>query len=453
MKKLLVEHVTINPGAVSAAGGRYLVESSGGRMTVTLPVTTLDVKNLNERTYSSTVMEGAIGRAKNAFEGRELLSSVNEHPTETAYVTPGAASHVVVGAWNEGGLMYNRWEILDTAAGRDLRALVEANVAFGVSIRGLGSTDNYGNILDDYEFLGCDCVADPSAQLRVKAEVVAENRARATAIFNQPAIRTEGSKTMKTRESLEKFLNEQRVLLTADLGQSRIAAYQRLTQVETAIAEAQLPAADLARVYQRWETIKGEFTTQLESAPATTASVTTAAPVAEAQELALVRKLLESRTQQLRTMMGSVKVMSGRLRESAAKKTVATRMVEGRTDSTQRAAARRDAHQLKLLQAENVRLKAALETSELRAAKFAYGMQVAIAEAAKNDYATRVAVSEAARLTVANGIVKPAAPVVAVVEGRRAVGRKPAAEDAKKPTTFEKRKAVQSGEHGIRGWI
>ena len=196
-KKLLVENATINPADVRRAGGRYLVESADGKLIVTLPVTKLDEKNLNERIYSTTIMEGAVGRAKAAFEARELLSSVHEHPTETPYVTPGKASHVVTDAWVEGNLLYNKWEVLDTATGRDLRALIEADVAFGVSIRGLGSTDNYGNILDDYEFLGTDCVADPSAQLRVRAERVQENRSQP--LF--PA-QTQGNATMKTRDEL-----------------------------------------------------------------------------------------------------------------------------------------------------------------------------------------------------------------------------------------------------------
>lgn len=451
MKKLLVEHVIVHPKNVTARGGKYLVENVGGRLTVALPVTTLDVKNLNERTYSSTVMEGAIGRARSAFEARELLSSVNEHPAETAYVTPGAASHVVIDAWNEGGLMYNRWEILDTASGRDLRALVEANVAFGVSIRGLGSTDNFGNILDDYEFLGCDCVADPSAQLRVKAEVVSENRAAAHPIFTPPAIRTEGSKTMNTRESLDKFLSEQRTLLAADLGRSRIAAYQRLTQVETALAAAQLPASELALVYRRWEDIKGEFTTQLETAPAAPVNESATQQNAKLQEeLALARKLLEGRTQQLRTLMASVKSMSGQLRESAARTRKTSRLNEGREDAAARAAARKSEHVVRVLKAANVRLQARLESAEVRAASATYGMNVAIAEAAKNAFATNVAVQEASRALHQLGAAthKPA-----VQEStRRAVGRKANETSAPAPT-FKQRKPVQTGEHGIVGWI
>ena len=132
MKKLLVERAIIQPAYLSKTGATYLVESNGSTLVVKLPVTVLDEKNLNSRIYSTSIMENACRNARPAFEARELLSSVNEHPSETAYVTPGAASHVVTDAWVEGKHLYNKWEVLNTAAGRDLRALIEANVAFGV---------------------------------------------------------------------------------------------------------------------------------------------------------------------------------------------------------------------------------------------------------------------------------------------------------------------------------
>lgn len=444
-KKLLVEHVVITPGNVTQAGGKYLVESSGRSLIVTLPVTTVDVKNLNERVYSTPVMEGAISRAKNSFEARELLCSVNEHPAETAYVTPGAASHVVTDAWLEGGLMYNKWEILDTASGRDLRALIEANVAFGVSIRGLGSEDDAGNILDDYEFLGCDCVADPSAQLRVRANVVAESNK----IFSNPKtpVRTEGSKTMKTRESLNRFLSEQKVLLASDLAKSRVAAHQRLAQVESALADVDLPARDLAAVYQTWEAIRADVTAQLESAPATSESN---ANDNHAKEIATLRKLLDARTRQLRTSLESVRLMSGQLTESTAQLRAARSLTEGRKDAADRAQARKVDHHVARLTRENARLRRAVHHLRLKGEGLQAGLNTAISVAATAQHAARVAVQEAVKATKSSKAVKPKAGAPKQ-ESRRPIGVKSSPRVQEK--TLPKRKEVKSGEHGIPGWI
>lgn len=173
-KRLLTETMVVHGQGnlnESVVGPRYLVESSGKTLRVKLPVTTLGVQNENGRTYSQAIMEGAIRNAKSAFENRELLSTVDGHPNE-AYCEPGNASHIVVEAWCQDGYMWNTWEVIETSRGRDLRALIEAGASFGVSIRGLGSQDRMGNILEDYEYLGTDGVGNPSARIRTRAEVV-----------------------------------------------------------------------------------------------------------------------------------------------------------------------------------------------------------------------------------------------------------------------------------------
>jgi hypothetical protein len=451
-KKLLVENATINPADIRRGGGRYLVENAAnGKLVVTLPVTKLDEKNLNERVYSTLVMEGAVTRAKSAFEGRELLSSVHEHPTETPYVTPGAASHVVIDAWTEGGLLYNKWEVLETATGKDLRALIEADVAFGVSIRGLGSTDNYGNILDDYEFLGTDCVADPSAQLRVRAQRVQENR-------SQPLFPTqsEGNTAMKTRDELIRFLNEQKTLLSADLGNSRVAAHQRLARVESAMADAvgKLAPADMLAVQRHWEEIKAPIVTQLESAPAAPdrALNESKGDKDAVAENALLKKLLASRTTQLRNALTQVENLAkSKPNGDAARKTNAL------ADARARRAARKQEHVARVQAQTVVALKAENDVLRLRLGRSLVETRVAIEEAIVATAETHVAVKEAARIVAVAkkaGIIAPSNSALKESSGRKPVGATPSSKQETFPSAkTASRRAITTGEHGIRGWV
>lgn len=454
-KQLLIETVVVNPQDVKRAGGKYLVESAAsGALLVTLPVTRLDERNLNERVYSTPIMENAIRSAKTAFENRELLSSANEHPTETAYVTPGDASHIVVDAWVQDGLLYNRWEILETTNGNNLKALIKAEASFGVSIRGLGSVDSVGNILDDYEYLGTDCVADPSARLRVKAEVVKESRA----LFPPHSKPPKGESTMKTKESTLKFLREQKVLLQADLKSDKMAAYQRLSQVENTLSESTLPAQDLASVYREWEDIKSEAATVLTS---TAQPLNEAAQTESAKEMALLKKLLDSRTRQLATLLTSVEKMTERLRESAQQYHQLRRENRALRESGKRSTARKGDRRLTQLVAKNEAL--ALGNRKLRERLIAanYATDIAVEAAAQQAYSAKVAIREAAKQVkkvkkAKQEAARAARPTASLRESlaRRPVGSRPA---GNKKTTFEesakKRAPVPQGEHGIRGWI
>jgi hypothetical protein len=139
--------------------------------------------------------------------------------------------------------LWNKAEVLNTSKGRDLRALIEAGVAIGMSIRGLGSQDNFGNILEDYEYLGTDCVGQPSAKLWAKPSTVTEN------FINQ----IQESKAMKTADEIIRHLKEQAILMKAE---PKLDAFKRATVVESLLSTTNLPAVDTARVYNTWDAIK-----------------------------------------------------------------------------------------------------------------------------------------------------------------------------------------------------
>ena len=130
-----------------------------------VPCTILGKKNLNGRIYPAAMMKKSLTDAKPQIDARSLICQAHDHP-EGTYVKPIEASHLVVDAYiedvpNVGPVLFNDWEILPTSHGRDLAALIEADVSLGTSIRGLGNMS--GSVVDDYEFLGTDVVGNPSS--------------------------------------------------------------------------------------------------------------------------------------------------------------------------------------------------------------------------------------------------------------------------------------------------
>jgi hypothetical protein len=57
----------------------------------------------------------------------------------------------------------NDWLILDISKGRNLQGLAEGGASFGTSIRGLGQFNEDTKEIENYDFLGCDAVGNPSA--------------------------------------------------------------------------------------------------------------------------------------------------------------------------------------------------------------------------------------------------------------------------------------------------
>lgn len=247
-KQLLIERFTLVSSALheKAGQGSYRVLSEAGalHMVIQVPATRLDERNDNGRVYSQTIMESALHKAEGDIQALRLLCTGNGHPAEP-YVEPTNASHVITKAWCEGGLLYNQWKILDTTEGRNLKALVDGGVSFAVSIRGLGSIDSYGNVLEDYEYLGTDAVGLPSARLWVEPKIVESK---------------EEQVGMKTLSEVRQYVAEQAVLLRAET--DKLSAFKRALVVEEALGKVALPPLELARVVQEWDQVKAAHFTE-----------------------------------------------------------------------------------------------------------------------------------------------------------------------------------------------
>lgn len=118
----------------------------------------------NGRFYRHNIWEGNITRLRPRLEEKKVLGEL-DHPND-GRTSLQRASHVITDLRLEGDRVLGEAEILDTAKGRDLKAILAAGVPVGISSRGFGSTkpgkDGIEEVQDDYKLVTFDFVAEPA---------------------------------------------------------------------------------------------------------------------------------------------------------------------------------------------------------------------------------------------------------------------------------------------------
>lgn len=118
----------------------------------------------NGRFYRHNIWESNIARLGPNLKSRKVLGEL-DHPTDGRTALQ-RASHVITDLRLEGDLVMGEAEILDTAKGRDLKAILEAGVPVGISSRGFGSTkpnrEGIEEVQEDYKLVTFDFVAEPA---------------------------------------------------------------------------------------------------------------------------------------------------------------------------------------------------------------------------------------------------------------------------------------------------
>jgi len=122
-------------------------------------------KNRNGRIYPMPVMEKALGKynVDQVSKGR-AVGELN-HP-EGPTVNLDKVSHKINKLEFQGDDIVGEATILDTPMGQIVKGLLDGNVQFGVSTRGMGSLSQRNDTMvvnDDYILNAVDIVQDPSA--------------------------------------------------------------------------------------------------------------------------------------------------------------------------------------------------------------------------------------------------------------------------------------------------
>tara|TARA_B110000305_G_scaffold212230_1_gene247217 strand:+ start:361 stop:981 length:621 start_codon:yes stop_codon:yes gene_type:complete len=160
MKQVLIETQAFKVSPVQLLEG---VKAPSGNPLVEGILATAEIKNGNGRYYSKDLWEREIDKYRKVVEENRATGEL-DHP-ESSIINLKNVSHIIRDMWWDGDNVIGKIEILPTASGNILRALVENNVQVGVSSRGMGSLEDRGGVLEvqsDFELLCWDFVSTPS---------------------------------------------------------------------------------------------------------------------------------------------------------------------------------------------------------------------------------------------------------------------------------------------------
>nr|QMP83662.1 MAG: hypothetical protein [Caudoviricetes sp.] len=121
--------------------------------------------NRNGRMYPKGVMESAVNKYISEFVSKNRAVGTLGHE-DTPKVSENKISHLITDLRMEGNDVYGKAKVLETAAGKELTALIEGGVSFGCSSRALGSLKEGQNglkiVQDDFVISTVDAVLQPS---------------------------------------------------------------------------------------------------------------------------------------------------------------------------------------------------------------------------------------------------------------------------------------------------
>ena len=122
-----------------------------------------DCKNGNGRVYSEAILAREVQNYKKVVKEKRAVGEL-DHP-DNSVVSLERVSHRVTDIWMEGPAVMGKLKVMDTPAGKTLRALVEGGCQMGISSRGVGTVSESGGVTtvnDDFQLICFDMVSEPS---------------------------------------------------------------------------------------------------------------------------------------------------------------------------------------------------------------------------------------------------------------------------------------------------
>ena len=136
---------------------------AGGGMMLTGKLQEADVQNGNGRVYPHKVLMREVENYKKLVKEKRALGEL-DHPDDSV-INLKNASHMVTDIWMDDKAVMGKVKVLNTDAGKTLRALVEDGVKLGISSRGMGSvSEGAGKVIvqEDFQLICFDFVSEPS---------------------------------------------------------------------------------------------------------------------------------------------------------------------------------------------------------------------------------------------------------------------------------------------------
>lgn len=121
-----------------------------------------ETKNANNRIYPKKIMEREYDRLMEKVKQRTCLGEIG-HPENRSETDLTKAAILVEDLQWQGNDIHGKARVLSTPYGQIAKSLIEDNVKFGISTRGLGTVDEKtGYVNDDLQLLAVDLVTSAS---------------------------------------------------------------------------------------------------------------------------------------------------------------------------------------------------------------------------------------------------------------------------------------------------
>lgn len=129
------------------------------------PFMQCDTPNRNGRMYPRSVMENAVNKYIEEMVSKNRAVGTLGHE-DSPKISENKISHLITDLRFEGNDVWGKAKVLETAAGKELKALIDGGVSFGCSSRALGSLKEGMNgvkvVQDDFTISCVDAVLQPS---------------------------------------------------------------------------------------------------------------------------------------------------------------------------------------------------------------------------------------------------------------------------------------------------
>ena len=120
-----------------------------------------DVRNHNKRIYPLREIQRAVTEINHRLRESPSIPGELDHPEELS-INLDRVSHVITEMWMTGSDGYGKLKLVNTPMGTIAKTLLKSGLRLGVSSRGSGDVDDYGNV-SNFEIVTVDIVAQPSA--------------------------------------------------------------------------------------------------------------------------------------------------------------------------------------------------------------------------------------------------------------------------------------------------
>jgi hypothetical protein len=159
------------------------------------------VKNHNQRVYPVEEIRRAVDSINEKIRAGYSICGEADHPEELN-INLDRISHVITDMYMDGAAGMGKLKILPTPVGNIARTLLENDIKLGVSSRGQGNVNNFGEV-ENFEMITVDIVMNPSAPNAYPIPVYESLNSRRGVIMEDLA------RSVRNDERAQKFLQEE----------------------------------------------------------------------------------------------------------------------------------------------------------------------------------------------------------------------------------------------------